>query len=73
MVNSPKLLLADEPTCALDSKSGAQIMDLFQRLNDEGVTIVMITHDKNIAEHAKRVYNIIDGEISEAAGKETHP
>lgn len=48
-------------------------MDLFQRLNDEGVTIVMITHDKNIAEHAKRVYNIIDGEISEAAGKETHP
>ena len=73
MVNSPKLLLADEPTGALDSKSGAQIMDLFQRLNDEGVTIVMITHDKNIAEHAKRVYNIIDGEISEAAGKETHP
>ena len=44
-------------------------MELFQRLNDEGVTIVMITHDKNIADHAKRVYNIIDGEISEAAPK----
>ena len=69
MVNNPKLLLADEPTGALDSKSGAQIMELFQRLNDEGVTIVMITHDKNIADHAKRVYNIIDGEISEAAPK----
>ena len=69
MVNNPKLLLADEPTGALDSKSGAQIMELFQRLNEEGVTILMITHDRNIANHAKRVYNIIDGEISEE-GKE---
>ena len=69
MVNHPKLLLADEPTGALDSKSGAQIMELFQRLNEEGVTIVMITHDKNIALHAKRVYHIIDGEISEEAGE----
>lgn len=66
MVNNPKLLLADEPTGALDSKSGAQIMELFQKLNDEGVTIVMITHDSKIASHAKKVYNIIDGEISEA-------
>lgn len=72
MVNNPKILLADEPTGALDSKSGAQIMDLFQKLNEEGVTIVMITHDKNIADHAKRVYNIIDGEISEKAGEEAH-
>ena len=70
MVNSPKLLLADEPTGALDSKSGAQIMQLFQKLNDEGVTIVMITHDKNIANHAGRIYHIIDGEISEEAGEE---
>ena len=69
MVNHPKLLLADEPTGALDSKSGTQIMELFQRLNEEGVTIVMITHDKNIALHAKRVYHIIDGEISEEAGE----
>ncbi len=70
MVNHPKILLADEPTGALDSKSGAQIMELFQKLNDEGVTIVMITHDSNIASHAKKVYNIIDGEISQAAEKE---
>ena len=72
MVNNPKILLADEPTGALDSKSGAQIMELFQKLNEEGATIVMITHDKNIADHAKRVYNIIDGEISEEAGEEAH-
>ena len=72
MVNNPKILLADEPTGALDSKSGAQIMELFQKLNEEGATIVMITHDKNIASHAKRVYNIIDGEISEEAGEEAH-
>ena len=70
MVNNPKILLADEPTGALDSKSGAQIMELFQKLNDEGVTFVMITHDSNIASHAKKVYNIIDGEISQAAEKE---
>ena len=72
MVNNTKILLADEPTGALDSKSGAQIMELFQKLNEEGATIVMITHDKNIASHAKRVYNIIDGEISEEAGEEAH-
>lgn len=70
MVNNPKILLADEPTGALDSKSGAQIMELFQKLNEEGVTIVMITHDKNIAGHAKQVYHIIDGEISMETGKE---
>ena len=67
MVNNPKILLADEPTGALDSKSGKQIMDLFERLNEEGVTIVMITHDAKIASYAKRVIRIIDGEIEEAA------
>ncbi len=71
MVNNPKILLADEPTGALDSKSGAQIMELFQKLNDEGVTIVMITHDKNIAAHAKQVYHIIDGEISSDGNEQT--
>ena len=71
MVNNPKILLADEPTGALDSKSGAQIMELFQKLNDEGVTIVMITHDKNIAVHAKQVYHIIDGEISKDGNEQT--
>lgn len=65
MVNSPKILLADEPTGALDSKSGEQIMQLFKKLNEEGVTIVMITHDANIAKYARRVVHIIDGELTE--------
>lgn len=65
MVNHPKILLADEPTGALDSKSGEQIMQLFQQLNDEGVTIVMITHDNKVAQRAKRIVHIIDGELSE--------
>lgn len=71
MVNDPKILLADEPTGALDQKSGKQIMELFEKLNEEGVTVVMITHDENIASHAKRVIHIIDGEITEGgAGNE---
>ena len=65
MVNHPKILLADEPTGALDSKSGEQIMELFDSLNEEGVTIVMITHDPKIAAKAKRIVRIIDGEIYE--------
>jgi ABC-type antimicrobial peptide transport system, ATPase component len=64
IVNHPKILLADEPTGALDSKSGKSIMELFKTLNDEGVTVVMITHDQNVANHAKRGFHIIDGEIS---------
>lgn len=64
MVNSPKLLLADEPTGALDSKSGKQIMELFRQLNNEGVTVVMITHDRKVAEQADRIVYIIDGELS---------
>lgn len=63
MVNQPSILLADEPTGALDSKSGEQIMELFQKLNDEGVTVIMITHDRNIAAHAKRIVDIFDGEL----------
>lgn len=65
LVNNPKLILADEPTGALDSKSGIQVMNLFEQLNSEGVTIVMITHDANIAAHAKRVVRILDGELKE--------
>ena len=68
MVNHPKILLADEPTGALDSKSGEQIMELFDSLNEEGVTIVMITHDPRIAAKAKRIVRIIDGEIYEGEG-----
>lgn len=65
MVNNPKLLLADEPTGALDSSSGRQVMELFQKLNEEGVTILMITHDAEIAAHARRVVTIRDGILGE--------
>ncbi|MEY8391318.1 ABC transporter ATP-binding protein [Lachnospiraceae bacterium] len=71
MVNNPKILLADEPTGALDSKSGEQIMELFSQLNEEGVTIVMITHDSNIAAKAKRIVHIIDGMITEGDGSQS--
>ena len=59
-----KIGRADEPTGALDSKSGAQIMELFQSLHEEGVTIIMITHDSEIASHAQRVIHIRDGQIA---------
>ena len=65
LVNKPKIILADEPTGALDTKSGIQVMDLFAQMNEEGVTVIMITHDPTIAEHAKRVVRILDGELKE--------
>lgn len=65
MVNSPKILLADEPTGALDSKSGIQIMDLFNELHNQGVTIVMITHSDEIAAHADRIIRLVDGQITD--------
>ena len=65
IVTEPSILLADEPTGALDQKTGMQIMDLFEELNAEGRTIIMITHDINIAKHAKRIVNILDGRLSE--------
>ena len=61
IVGNPKILLADEPTGALDTKSGEQVMEIFQQLNDEGVTIVMITHEPDIARRAKKIYHIRDG------------
>ena len=68
MVNQPKILLADEPTGALDSKSSVQLMQLFDQLNQDGVTIIMITHAPEIAGYAKRIVDIFDGEISERKG-----
>lgn len=65
IINNPKILLADEPTGALDQASGKQVMELFKSLNDEGVTIIMITHDASVASHAKKILHIIDGEIIE--------
>ena len=68
LVGNPSILLADEPTGALDQKTGKQVMSLFKELNDEGRTIIMITHDMNIASYAKRVVHIIDGELTEGGG-----
>ena len=65
MVNRPKILLADEPTGALDSRSSRQLMRLFDELNSQGVTIIMITHAPEIARYARRIVDIFDGEISE--------
>lgn len=65
IVNNPKILLADEPTGALDTKSGFQIMDIFDELNKEGMTIIMITHEPEIAEYAKRKAIIRDGYLKE--------
>ena len=68
MVNRPKILLADEPTGALDSTSGEQVMELFQSLNDEGVSILMITHDADIASCAQRKVIIRDGVLKKEEG-----
>lgn len=65
IVGRPKLLLADEPTGALDSASGAQIMDIFKQLNEDGSTIIMITHDQSIAEQARRICYIRDGVLTD--------
>jgi len=63
LVNGPSLVLADEPTGALDSVTGREIMNLFQDLNDEGTTIVLITHDAAVASYARRTLHISDGQI----------
>ncbi|MEN6615209.1 MAG: ABC transporter ATP-binding protein [Syntrophorhabdus sp.] len=65
LVNDPELILADEPTGALDSKTSGEIMDLFKILNDEGKTIIVVTHDPKLAEFGKRLVRIEDGAISE--------
>ncbi len=63
--NNPTILLADEPTGALDQNTGKQVMNLFTELNQEGNTIIMITHDINIAKYANRIVNILDGNLYE--------
>ena len=69
IVGNPTLLLADEPTGALDSESGNQIMELFSNLHKDGATIIMITHDRKVAGHAKRICTISDGILSEGKGE----
>jgi len=64
LVNSPSLLLADEPTGALDSKTSAEVMDLFNELHRQGLTIIVVTHDPLVAEHAERIVTLSDGKIT---------
>lgn len=64
----PQLLLADEPTGALDSQSGKQVMELFRQLNREGITIIMITHSQEVAEEAEKIYYIRDGVLTAGKG-----
>ena len=65
LVNDPKVIYADEPTGNLDSKTGTEIMEIFDRLVDEGNTVVMVTHDMNLAAHARRTVKLGDGRIIE--------
>jgi putative ABC transport system ATP-binding protein len=65
LAGKPEIILADEPTGALDSKTSAEVMDLLQKLNEEGQTIILITHDINVAKRAKRIVRIADGKLYE--------
>lgn len=65
LVNDPEIILADEPTGALDTQTGKQIMDLFKRLNTEGKTIIVVTHEAEVAKYAERVIHLRDGKITE--------
>lgn len=67
LVTKPTILLADEPTGALDQVTGQQVMELFKQIHNEGRTIIMITHDAKIAANAKRIVRILDGNLSEGA------
>ena len=75
MVGNPTMLLADEPTGALDTKSGNQIMEIFRKLSEEGMTIIMITHEQSVADCADKIYYILDGELrtsSEPEQEDSH-
>lgn len=65
LVGNPEIILADEPTGALDSKTSNEVMDLLEKLNEEGQTIIVITHDQNVAKRAKRIVRISDGKLYE--------
>ncbi len=70
LANNPTILLADEPTGALDQQTGKQVMNLFHDLNEEGNTIIMITHDIGIARHARRIVRLLDGDLTEGAAED---
>lgn len=63
LVNNPEIIFADEPTGNLDTRSGMEVISIFQRLNKDGRTIVLVTHDNDLAEHARRIFSIRDGKI----------
>jgi putative ABC transport system ATP-binding protein len=63
LVNNPSLLLADEPTGNLDTKTGEIVLQTFEKLNEQGHTIILITHEEDVARHARRIIHIKDGEI----------
>jgi putative ABC transport system ATP-binding protein len=63
LVNNPAILLADEPTGNLDSRTGVEIMDIFQKLNNDGITIILVTHERDIANYSRRIIHIRDGMV----------
>ena len=74
LVTNPAILLADEPTGNLDSRTSEEIMGIFQRLNDDGKTVVLITHEPDIAQYAKRIVHMRDGQIQhDEVGKQKRP
>jgi macrolide transport system ATP-binding/permease protein len=73
LVGSPSVLLCDEPTGNLDSKSGAEILNLFEKLNEQGLTLVIVTHDENVAKRARRRVHVIDGRLTEIAHDNQKP
>ena len=68
LVNNPAMILADEPTGNLDTRSGNEVMAIFDRLNEEGRTLIIVTHDSDIAAHARRVLRLVDGRIVDDDG-----
>lgn len=70
LVNKPKILLADEPTGALDSKTSNEILNLFEELNKQGMTVIIVTHDNNVAKRCKRILRMTDGMIKEETKEE---
>jgi len=70
LVNSPSLILADEPTGNMDQKMGGEILGLFQQLNEDGRSIIMVTHNPDIAQHAKEIIVLQDGQIIDKVGQE---
>jgi putative ABC transport system ATP-binding protein len=63
LINDPEIILADEPTGNLDSKTGAEVLGMFKKLNDEGKTIIIVTHDLHVAKITKRTIKVVDGKI----------